>query len=131
MIRGTMLTRTGDRLSDYIEKYVALAGAEKREEVMELFDKMNLLFPNWVVITCPVMHPELHYASQNCFSVFGYDRAHLINNSAIEKYFAHVHEDDQQDLHDCYSFHHHFLEEIPQEEHHAYREVIRYRFRKA
>jgi len=131
MKRDTLRARTDDRLAEYIEKYVSLAGAEKREEVLELFEKMNLLFPNWVIITCPVMHPDLHYASKNCFSVFGYDRERLINNSALEKYFGHVHEEDREDLRACYSFHHDFLEAIPPDEHHGYRGVIRYRFRKA
>src|SRR4026208_80891 len=123
MKRDTLRARTDDRLAEYIEKYVSLAGAEKREEVLDLFEKMNLLFPNWVIITCPLMHPDLHYASASCLSVFGYTREQLINNSAIEKYFAHVHDDDQQDLQDCYSFYHDFLEPIPPEEHHAYRGI--------
>ena len=120
-----------DWLSAYIQKHIALAGAESREEVLQLFDKMNLLFPNWVIITCPVMHPDLHYATRNCESVFGYDRDHLINNSAIKKYFEHVHDDDRQDFFECYAFQYTCLEGVLPDEHHLYRSVMQYRFKKA
>lgn len=131
MIREAVLTRTTDKLASYLEKYVTLAGTEKREEVMELFDSIHLLFPHWAIMTCPMMHPELQYASPNCSFVFGHSKEYLINIRSIGNFFSLVHDDDQQDLYDCLSFLHDFLEKIPPEEHHAHRAVFYYRLRKS
>lgn len=129
MIREGVLVRMAGRLSSYIEKYVTIAGAEKREEVLELFDKMQLLFPHWVIMTCPVMHPDINYVSNNYPFVFGdYDGYKI--NSSIEKYFDYVHDADQEDLHSCYNYIHDLLESIPPELHFQYRTVFHYRFKK-
>jgi DNA-binding CsgD family transcriptional regulator len=131
MIRKAVLMRNADRVIKYINEYVTLAGPEKQEEVLTLFDSMHQLFPNWVIMTCPVMHPDIRYVSRNSRHVFGYTNEYLINNSGVEQYFSMVHDADQQDLLDCFSFIHEHLEIIPPEKHHVYRNIYHYRFRKA
>jgi DNA-binding CsgD family transcriptional regulator len=131
MIRESALLRTSHKITAYIEKYVTLVGAEKREEVIGLFENMHQLFPQWVLMTCPVMHPDIHYQSKNCPYVFGYKNDYFMNNSSPEKYFTHVHSADQDDLYECISFLHNFLETIPPDDHHAYRAIFHYRFKKA
>jgi len=103
MITDAVLTRTSDRIIKYIEKYVTLVSAERKEEVLELFDNIHRLFPHWVIATCPMIHRDLQYVSKNGPSVFGYSKEYLIKNSLMEKYFAFVHEADQKDLYDCMS----------------------------
>ena len=102
-----------------------------REEVLELFDKMQWLFPHWVIATCPMIHRDMPYITKNCIDVFGYGDEYLINNSSLEKYFDHVHEADRKDLLDCISHMHDFLETIPPHQHHAYRSIFHYRFQKS
>ena len=129
MVQEAALLRLRDRLWDYINQYVKVAGHEKREEVFELFDKMQLFFPHWVIMTCPVMHPQIHYLSKNYASVMGLDKDYLMNVSP-QQYFAHVHDADQEDLHRCYSYVHDFLEGIAPEAHCEYRCIFHYRFRR-
>jgi DNA-binding CsgD family transcriptional regulator len=129
MIREATLIRMESRLTTYIQNYVTLAGAEKREEILDLFDKMNLLFPHWVIMTCPVMHPDIHYISKNCRYVFG-NNTECIFNRSVTQYFEQVHDADQDDLHSCYNFMHDFLEAVPSELHHQYRGIYHYRFKK-
>lgn len=131
MIRESVLLRSAHRITSYVEKYVKRVGVENREEVLELFDNMHQLFPHWVIMTCPMLHPDIHYASKNSSFVFGYDHDYLINNSDPEKYFQHVHDADQQDLYSCFSYAHEFLESVSPEEHPAYRSIYHYRFRKS
>jgi len=126
-----LLIREAGRVGYYIDNHVKLAGAEKREEVLELFDNMHRIFPHWVLTTCPMMHPDIQYISRNCFAVFGYSREFLIRNSGLENYMMHVHEEDQRDLYSCMTFMHKFMENMPFEEHHKYRVVFYYRFRHA
>jgi DNA-binding CsgD family transcriptional regulator len=129
MVIKPALLRMESRLTTYIQNCVTLAGAENREEVLDLFDKMHLLFPHWVITTCPVMHPDLRYTSKNCRYVFGISTAYIINGS-VTQYFDQVHDADQNDLHSCYSFMHDFLEAVPGELHHQYRGIYHYRFKK-
>ena len=131
MVREAVLARTTNHIFNYLEKHVLLAGTESREEVLELFDNTPLLFPHWAIMSCPVMHPDLHYVSKNAPLVFGYDWEYLKAISKIEKFFTHVHEDDQQDLYDCYTYLHKYLETIAPDEHLSTRAVLQYRFRKS
>lgn len=131
MIKEGVLLRTADRVTSYIQKYVKRAGAEKREEAFELFDNMYQFFPHWVIMTCPMMHPDIAYISKNAEHVFGYDNNFLMKNTRIEKYFNLIHPADHQDLHDCFSFVHDHMESILPDQHHTYRTIFHYRFRKA
>lgn len=131
MIKEAVLLRTADRVTNYIHKYVRRAGAEKREEALELFDNMYQFFPHWVIMTCPMMHPEISYISKNCEHVTGYDKEFLTKNIRIEKFFNLIHPADHQDLYDCFSFVHDHLESVLPEEHNTYRTIFHYRFRKA
>ncbi|MEO5563362.1 MAG: LuxR C-terminal-related transcriptional regulator [Chitinophagaceae bacterium] len=130
MLPEGTLQRAAHKVANYIEKYVKLVGAERREEVLELFENMHRVFPQWVIMTCPMMHPDIHYISKNGQYVFGYSNEDLLKNSVLESFFPHVHESDQQDLHDCFAYVHDFLESVPSEEHCNYRVVFNYRFRK-
>ncbi len=129
MVNEALLVRMTHKVTAYIEQYVTLVGAEKKEEVLELFDKMLQFFPNWVIMTCPVMHPDINYVSKNYPYVFGQDTGYLLNNS-IEKYFSYVHDADQDDLYSCFNFVHDFLESIQPDLHSDYRIVFHYRLKK-
>jgi DNA-binding CsgD family transcriptional regulator len=129
MKREINLVRMADKLTAYIEKYVTLAGAEQKEEVLGLFDKMQLLFPHWVIMTCPVMHPDFNYLSNNYKQVFGESNMPFINKD-INQYFAYIHEADQAYVHQCFDFVHEQFEATDPEQHYRYRQVFHYRFRK-
>jgi len=130
MMQEYMLREAG-RVGYYINNHVKLAGAEKRDEVLALFESMHRVFPQWVIATCPMMHPDILYMSPNCDHVFGHDREYLIRKSKIENYLFHVHEDDQKDLFECIKFMQRFLEDVGFEDHHRYRAILYYRFRHA
>lgn len=130
MIRELALKRTSDKAIAYIENYIRLVGADKKEHVLELFDNMHRFFPQWVIATCPVMHPDIHYVSSNAPFVFGYPSDYLIGHSRIEKFFQHVHDADQEDVYQCFAAMQGVSESVPPEEHHLYRFVFHYRFRR-
>jgi len=131
MVKESALLREADKVNSYISKYVTLADPANRDELLALFDQMYRFFPHWVISTCPMMHPEIHYISQNCPHVFGCTAEYLIDNSPLEKYIHFIHEDDQQDLYKCYSFMHDYFGSIPPEDHINYRTAFHYRFKKS
>jgi DNA-binding CsgD family transcriptional regulator len=122
--------RSAEKISAYINKYVTRPGIEKREEVFALFDNMHQFFPQWVISTCPVMHPDIQYMTKNGPLVFGFSNEYLLGNSGLHNHFNHVHDADQQDLYHCMMLMQEHLESIPPEEHHRHRAVFSYRFRK-
>jgi DNA-binding CsgD family transcriptional regulator len=130
MITDVVLTRANDKIISYIEKYVTLVDAAKKEEVLDLFDTMHRLFPHWVIATCPVIHPDIHYISKNAPFVFGESTDYLLKNGRMNRYLSQVHEADQEDLYACMTYLHDYLETIPPEEHPLYRTVFHYRYRK-
>lgn len=130
MVREAVLTRMNNKISSYIERYATLVGADKKEEVLKLFDNIQVLFPNWIIMTCPVMHPKITYLSSNASSTFGYDMTEMSSIIHMNRYFNYIHEADQQYVHDCIVNMHDFLESVPADEHHRYRAIFNYRFRK-
>lgn len=130
MIKEAVLLRTADRVTNYIQKYVNRAGTEKREEALELFDNMYQFFPHWVIMTCPMMHPDITYISNNCEHIFGYNKEYMLRNSRIEKFFNNIHPADHEDLLSCFGFVHDLLESVHPEEHVNYRMIFHYRFRR-
>lgn len=131
MANKAIMMRTGDMVGNYIKQYVTLAGPDKREEVLQLFDNILRLFPHWAIMTCPVMHPDIHYVSKNCQSIFGFKENHMLNDFSPIQFFDLVHDADQPDLQKCFSFMHDYLETISPDEHHSYRSVFHYRLKKA
>ncbi|HTL06627.1 MAG TPA: LuxR C-terminal-related transcriptional regulator [Chitinophagaceae bacterium] len=130
MLFEAKLLQMTKRLSTYIAECVTLAGTDKREEVFTLFDNIQLLFPHWVIMTCPIMHPDIHYISNNFYSIFGYGQQYKLNNRP-ETFFQYVHDADKDDLHSCLNFAHDFLEAVPPAEHADYRLLFNYRFKKS
>jgi len=64
MIREEILAREDNKVANYIENYVTRVRAENKEEVLQLFDSIYRLFPNWVIATCPIAHPDIYYVSE-------------------------------------------------------------------
>ena len=129
MVREQDLKRDALRVSNYINKYVRLAAPEKREELFMLFENMRQMFPQWGIMSCPMMHRDLHFATKNCQGFFGYSQDYLMEIRKPEKYFNHIHERDRNDLFQCFSFLNNFLEGISPDQHHLHRAIFNYRFK--
>jgi DNA-binding CsgD family transcriptional regulator len=130
MTQESVMVRNVDRIATFIQKYVNRVGIDRREEVFELLDNMNLLFPQWVIMSCPMMHPEMHFVSKNGPSVFGYDPDYLKTNSSAKQMLAHLHDADREDVLQCFTIAHDQLASLTPEEHTQYRFVLYYRYRK-
>jgi DNA-binding CsgD family transcriptional regulator len=124
-------TRMSNKVTAYLDRYVTLAGIEMKEEMTELFDKIHLMFPNWVIMTCPAMHPDIHYISKNSALIFGTPLEKSQLNKNLSAYFSAVHDADKEKLNECLHYMHDLLAAIPPVEHHNYRTAIHYRFRKS
>ena len=129
MVKEMNFNRSVEKMTTYIVENVKLAGIEHKEEMLGIFDNTQKLFPQWAIMTCPVMHPNINYMSENAVSVLGYSSEYANSKNNTEKYFSQVHDADKEDLFSCFNFMHNFLESIPSEQHHEYRNVLHYRYR--
>jgi len=125
MMREPGLLRMGNRLSVYIKEHVRLAGVDQTEAATDLFDKIRQLFPTWILMTCPIIHPNLRYMSRNGKLIFGDTFQVRGDPGAL---YRNVHPADQADLQACLEHLHNFLFQVPPADHHQYRGVLHYRF---
>lgn len=130
MISSAMLDRISNKVTSYIDRHVKIAGSDHSEEMKSLFDSIDRLFPNLVVMTCPVMHPGFHHISKNCRKILGLEPGGPMN-ATITTFFRYVHPTDQDDLHNCFNYLHEYLADVDPDLHHEYRAVLHYRFRKS
>jgi DNA-binding CsgD family transcriptional regulator len=130
MISSSELNRFSGKLTSYIHQYVTLAALERKEEMTGMFNTIHRLFPYWVIMSCPVMHPDIRYVSKNSAYIFGSGYESYELNTNATNFFNNVHEADQQDLLDCFRIMHDFMMNVLPEQHFQYRCIFYYRFRK-
>jgi DNA-binding CsgD family transcriptional regulator len=130
MIKESGYLRTTEKIAAHIQKFVTRVGPDRKEEVFEMFDTMHLLFPQWVIMSCPRLNPGIHFISKNASHVFGHDQNYFSVNANLKELFSHIHDADMKEVYDCLYYVHNFLETVTPEEHTHYRFVFHYRFRK-
>jgi DNA-binding CsgD family transcriptional regulator len=76
------------------------------------------------------MHPDICYVSKNASLIFSVSADAWKVNRDLNRFFAAVHDTDKESLVQCLHHLHDFLDPIPYQQHHLYRSVFHYRFRK-
>jgi len=122
------LTRAGERVISLIKEISDGQGLVSIGDIFPFMDAMQKMFPQWVFMICPFHHPESRYISSNCEQVLGYTNDYLYNLFPAG-IISHAHEDDQQDLKDCFSFLHNYLKDKSPEEYFALRIVLQFRLK--
>ena len=122
------LTRAGERIISLVKEISGEQDLVSMEDIFPFMDAMQKIFPQWVFMICPFHHPENRYISKNCEEVLGYP-SNYIYDLFPAGIISHAHEDDQQDLKDCFSFLHNYLNDKSAEEYYALRFVVQFRFR--
>ncbi|HTE08723.1 MAG TPA: helix-turn-helix transcriptional regulator [Flavitalea sp.] len=130
MISQGHLIRMTNRVTAFLNQYVNVAGIKHKEEMIYLFNRIHQLFPNWVIMTCPAQHQDIHYVSKNSHTIYGKQSDLTSSDQIIHRYFASVHDADKADVLDCIEFLHDYLDNVPPDEHYLYRAILHYRHRK-
>ena len=104
------LSRAGEKIISFVKENSGEQDLVSMEDIFPFMDAMQKIFPQWVFMICPFHHPESRYVSSNCEQVLGYTSKHIYDlfPTGIAAY---AHEDDQQDLKECFSFLHSYLKE--------------------
>jgi DNA-binding CsgD family transcriptional regulator len=122
------LTRAGAKIISLVKEISGEQDLVSIEDTFPFMDAMQKIFPQWVFIICPFHHPDCRYISSNCEQVLGYTNDYLYDLFPAG-IMAHAHEDDQQDLQECFTFLHNYLKDKTPEEYFAMRLVLQFRFK--
>jgi DNA-binding CsgD family transcriptional regulator len=96
------------------------------EEVFTMMQGLQHMFPQWVLTTCPVKHPEIRFITSNCRVIFGYTSEYLTRQNST--FFSYIFEEDHEDLKKCFAFIDEFLKNCLPETYPFLRCVFHYRF---
>lgn len=125
-----LMAREAGKVTTFMKQYVNLADSSNTATIMELFTNLHLCFPDYAIMTCPVMHPAMRYLSDNAADILGHSLDELKRCHNFEKFYSHTHPDDMEDLLNCFAFLHKFLMNILPLDHYQYRAVFYYRTEK-
>src|SRR5262245_55740229 len=124
------LTRTTEKLISFLEEYRESKHDATYEDIEPLFQTIQNIFPQWILMTCPLKHTQFRFISENCKNVLGFSREMYKAASAGDFLFSRIHEDDIEPLHQCLLYINDFFKNSLPDEYPKMRCVFQYRFRK-
>jgi len=122
------LSRAGEKVISLVKEISGEQELISMEDIFPFMDTMQMMFPQWVFMICPFHHPESRYVSNNCERVLGYTHDHIYELFPAG-FAAYAHEDDQQDLKECFSFLRNYLKENSPEKYFDLRLSFQFRLR--
>jgi DNA-binding CsgD family transcriptional regulator len=123
------LTRTSERMIRFMESYHKVKYNGALEDFLPVLRTMQQIFPNWVLMTCPVHHPHAGFVTDNCSSVLGFTAEFFKKSLTPDFLLKRIHDDDVEDLNRCFLFLDDFLKNRMPEEYFKFRPVFYYRYR--
>jgi len=122
------LSRAGEKIISIVKEISGDQELISMEDIFPFMDTMQKIFPQWVFMICPFHHPESRYISSNCEQVVGYS-SNDIYDLFPAGLVAYAHEDDQQDIKECFSFLHNYLKENSREKYFDLRLSFQFRLK--
>lgn len=124
------LSRTSERVMNFLEDYRKMKQQISYEDFEPVFQIIQNLFPEWTLMTCPVKHAQFRYISENCSYVLGFSAEAYKAASSPDFLFSRIHEDDVEALRQCFLYIDDFFRNTLPDEYPKMRCVFTYRFRK-
>lgn len=124
-----LLLRATKKVMTYLDEQVQDQSCGSIEEALPFIGTIQRMFPQWVLQTCVNNHPGTRFISENCGDIFGYTASQLLADHYPLMLFSHIHEEDIEDLHQCFLFIEQFLREENYHPTEELRFVFQYRIR--
>lgn len=119
------INRHARNLIAYLQDHVPeITQADK--EIFDMMQGLQSIFPQWVLTTCPVKHPNVRFITSNCEAVFGYKPESLTKGTIT--FFSYILDDDYQELQQCFGFIEDFLKNHDPDTYSSLRCIFHYRF---
>jgi DNA-binding CsgD family transcriptional regulator len=130
MMHYRSLTRTTERLINFLEEYRNTRGDAVPGDFEPLFQTIQHIFPQWVLMTCPAKHTEFRFITENCDNVLGFSMEAYKAAKSPDFLFSFIHEDDIEPLYQCLLYVDSFLKNCLPDEYPKMRCIFQYRFKK-
>lgn len=123
------LSRTTERMINFLEKHHQTKYNGSLEDFMPLIQTMQSIFPDWVIMSCPVHHKHIRFITANCMNVLGFSPEFFRQQYTPDALFSRLHEDDADDVRRCFLFADGFFKNRMSLEYPKLRCVFYYRYR--
>jgi DNA-binding CsgD family transcriptional regulator len=128
MHQYSSITRAAERLIAYVKEHAIEKEISSIDEIMPLMDTLQQIFPGWMVVVCPLHNRHTRYVTDNCQQIIGYSASYFMQDAGHLTFYSHVIEEDREEMADCFTFLHEFLQQIPPAEFSSYRFIFHYRY---
>lgn len=103
MSHQTLLARTSRRIITFLDQRVFEVEPDFNDEIVSTLYSLHRIFPQWLIMTCPVQHSDFFYVSSNCREITGYDPEYL-QRSRPEGLIRLIHEADIPHMQACFGY---------------------------
>lgn len=128
MYQYSTLTRTAEKLITYLKNNTLEQEIKNIEDVIPIMESLKKVYPQWMLVICPMKHPTARYVSDNSEQVIGLTPADLMNENGYLTFYSNVLKEDQKDLSDCLSFLQNHLTQVMSTDFASYRCIFHYRY---
>jgi len=123
----TSVTRTAQRILAYIDSQAGPSAIQYQEEITSTLQNMHLIFPQWLIMTCPVQHKHFFYIGSNSAAVIGYE-PDVFRLKQQESPASSIQEADLPDVFTCLRYCESIIVNEPPGQHTQIRCIFNYRF---
>jgi DNA-binding CsgD family transcriptional regulator len=130
MMTSPSLTRTSERIINFLEGYSKTTSRSAVEDFLPRLHTLQNIFPQWVLLTCPIKHTNTRFITENSNSILNIKPDFFKKIYAPEFLYAQVHEDDQLHVNLCFQYVSEFFKNRLPEEYPKMRYALQYRYRR-
>jgi len=124
------LVRASESIIGFLEGYSKINHSSAIEDFLPRLHTLQNIFPQWVLLTCPIKHTSTRFITENSNSILNIKPDFFKKIYAPEFLYAQIHEDDQPHVHQCFQYVSEFFKSRLPEEYPKMRYALQYRYRR-
>src|SRR6476619_1144525 len=103
------LVRASESIIGFLEGHSKINPSSAIEDFFPRLHTLQNIFPQWVLLTCPIKHTGLRFITENSNNILNIKPDFFRKIFAPEFLYAQIHEDDKADVHNCFQYVNNFL----------------------
>ena len=128
MLPEQVIARTALRILAYVNENNAPLVESADDEIAAMLYNVHKVFPQCLVMTCPVQHRNFFYVSDNCREILGRE-PDFLSSKQPDNLISLIHDADLPDMMACLGYCESVMLNLPPEEHDQLRCFFHYRMR--
>jgi DNA-binding CsgD family transcriptional regulator len=103
MSQSSLLSRVSHRIISFLDQRVFEVDPDYNDEIVSAMYSLHKIFPQWLIMTCPVQHNSFFYVSNNCSDIIGH-MSEQLQRLRPEGLIELIHHADMAHLQTCFSY---------------------------